>query len=172
MKVQLIFAFALLLFLLNCKKKSFDEFDFSYGNTFETDFSIKFNNSNDSVFIRENWSAKDISERIKSPKSKTNYFAILSNLQKKKLDSFISEIKFEKYDSNYFENYKDGNYYRIYVNKNGEQKMISVHSNNSPKELDEFAFWIYEVKKNLKLTETKKVLNFKSKIEIPKPPEF
>ena len=58
------------------------------------------------------------------------------------------------------------------MKKNGEQKLISVHSNNSPKELDEFAFWIYELKKSLKLIETKKVLNFKSKIETPNPPEF
>lgn len=172
MKIRILFTFALLLFLLGCKKKSFDEFDFSYGNTFETDFSIKFNNSNDSVFIRENWSANDNNPRIKSPKSNTNYFSVLSNLQKKKLDSFIKEIQFKKYDSIYFENYEDGNHYRIYVKKNGEQKLISVHSNNSPKELDEFAFWIYELKKNLKLTETKKVLNFKSKIETPKPPEL
>lgn len=171
MKLQIICAFALLS-LLNCKKDSFEKFDFSYGNTFETDFSIKFNKSNDSVFIRENWSANDNNPRVKSPKSNKNYFSIISELQRKKLDSFISKSKFEKYDSMYFENYQDGNYYRIYVNKNGEQRMINVHSNNAPKELDEFVFWIYEVKKNLKLTETKKVLNFKSKIEIPKSPEF
>lgn len=172
MKVRIILSFIMLTFLLNCKKKSFDEFDFSYGNTFETDFSIKFNNSNDSVFIRENWSPNDDNTKRKFPRSKTNYFAFISNLEKKKLDSFITEIKFKKYDSIYYESYEDGDYYRIYVNKNGEQKMISVHSNNSPKELDEFASWIYELKKNLKLNETKKVLNFKSTIETPKPPEF
>jgi hypothetical protein len=41
MKNKALFLSILILFL-GCKKQEFDEFDFSYGNTFETDFSIKF----------------------------------------------------------------------------------------------------------------------------------
>jgi len=41
MKNKAIFLCIPILFL-GCKKQEFDEIDFSYGDTFETDFSIKF----------------------------------------------------------------------------------------------------------------------------------
>lgn len=56
---NIILISGILFLLVNCKKQEFDEFDFSYGNTFETDFSIKFSPANDSVFIRQHWSPND-----------------------------------------------------------------------------------------------------------------
>lgn len=75
-----IFLLILLISLLSCKKQTFDYFDFSFGNTFETDFSIKFSIKNDFVYVRENWSSFE----NKTTKSETNYLAVLSTSQKNK----------------------------------------------------------------------------------------
>ena len=160
-----------LFIFLGCKQKSYDEFDFSFGNTFETDFSIKFLN-NDTVYIRENWSANDINDNSKAPKSKTNYYSILNKQQIKKLDSFINNTDFTKFDTLYHENYADGEYYKFYIKKNNFIKTIKVHSHNVPKGLEKFAYWIYETKKGLKLEKTKKILDFKSKEIYPEPPKL
>lgn len=160
----------LIFFLLtHCKKKEFNQFDFSYGNTFETNFSIKLNPDNDSVFIREHWSAND----NKAPFSKTNYVSKLSKFQKKKLDSFIENINFKAYDTLYFENYEDGEHYSFHI-KNGDlNKTIRVHSNHAPKSLVDFSEWIYKTKNSLKLIQTSNTFEFKSKaveLEPPKAP--
>ncbi|KIC63960.1 hypothetical protein [Chryseobacterium taiwanense] len=157
----------LLISLLNCKKQTFDEFDFSFGNTFETDFSIKFDSKNDSVYIRENWS----SFQNKTTKSETNYLAVLNTSQKIKLDSFVESINFKTLDTLYFERYSDGEYYNFHIKKDGIEKTIKTHSHSIPKSLEKFAYWIYETKKSLKLTETKRNFDFKSKNNFPEPPE-
>lgn len=156
----------LLFLLLNCKKQEYDEFDFSYGNTFETDFSIKFNSNNDSVFIRENWSSND----FKAPVGKTNYISQLSNLQKKELDSFINTVNFKSLDTLYFEDYSDGEYFSFFIKKDGLTKNIKVHSHSAPKSLTDFADWIYRTKKSLRLIETQQQFEFKSKISELEPP--
>lgn len=170
MKAKIITISIILLLLVGCKKKTFDEFDFSFGNTFETNFSIKFNYSNDSVYIRQNWSANDINDKIKAPKSETNYISIINNEQRKKLDSFVSHINFKKFDTIYHESYADGESYKFHIKQNGIEKTIGIHSHNIPKELENFAYWIYETKKSLKLTETSENFDFKSKFIYPKPP--
>ncbi|SHL76424.1 hypothetical protein [Chryseobacterium contaminans] len=88
-------------------------FDFSYGNTFETDFSVKFQSKNDSIFLYENWA----SDNTEIPKSKTNYFSTPNKSQRSKLDSFISNIDFKNLDTLYFENYKDGEYFNFLLEK-------------------------------------------------------
>ncbi|KUJ51150.1 hypothetical protein [Chryseobacterium sp. JAH] len=158
----------LILFLLiNCKKKEFEQFDFTYGNTFETSFSIKFNTDIDSVFIREHWSPND----TKAALSKTNYVSKLSKFQKKKLDSFIENVNFKMYDTLYFENYQDGEHYSFYINNDDLNKTIWVHSSHAPKSLSDFSEWIYKTKKSLKLTETSKIFEFKSKAQELEPPK-
>ena len=137
MKIKFLLL-TLLISFFSCNKNEFEEFDFSFGNTFETDFSIKFNSKNDSVFLRENWSPNE----AKSPKSKTNYFAKLNKNQKKELDSFIKNIDFKSFDTLYFEKYSDGEYYNFYLEKNVLKKSIKIHSHNAPKSLEKFAFWI------------------------------
>ncbi|KQT21434.1 hypothetical protein ASG31_16295 [Chryseobacterium sp. Leaf404] len=166
MKNKILISTVLFL-LINCKKQQFNEFDFSYGNTFETDFSIKFSPSNDSVFIREHWSAND----LKKPVSQTNYVSQLNKLQKKELDSFIQNINFKSFDTIYFENYQDGNHSSFFINKDGLLKKIIVHSDNAPKSLTDFAAWIYNTKKSLKLIETQRKFDFRSKTNELEPPK-
>ncbi|WP_426475034.1 hypothetical protein [Chryseobacterium balustinum] len=167
MKIKLVILLIPFL-LMNCKKKEFDHFDFSYGNTFETDFSIKFNPDNDSVFIREHWSPND----FKAPLSKTNYISQLNNLQKKELDSFIKMINFKAFDTLYLENYEDGEYFSFFIEKDGLTKNVKVHSHSAPKSLRNFAYWIYTTKKSLKLIETQRKFEFKSKAKELEPPKI
>lgn len=162
-----IIALLSLFFLINCKKKEFEQFDFTYGNTFETNFSIKFSPDNDSVFIREHWSRND----KKDPFSNTNYVSRLSNLQKNKLDSFIKNIEFKVFDTLYFEKYQDGEHYSFHIKNNDLNKTIWVHNYNAPKSLDDFSKWIYDTKKSLKLIKTSKTFSFKSKAPELEPPK-
>lgn len=162
-----IYLLILLIFLLNCKKQTFDEFDFSFGNTFETDFSIKFDSKNDSVYIRENWS----SFQNRTTKSETNYLAVLNTSQKIKLDSFVENINFKTFDTLYSERYSDGEYYNFHIKKDEIEKTVKTHSHSTPRSLEKFAYWIYETKKSLKLTETKRNFDFKSKNNFPEPIE-
>jgi len=163
----IIFSLSILFVIAGCKKQEFNEFNFSYSNTFETDFSIKFNNSNDSVYLRENWNHNE----NKIPKSEKNYVSTLSKSQRNKLDSFIKNINFKSFDTIYSENYSDGESYNFYINKNGIKKSIRIHSYSAPKSLEKFASWIYETKKSLPLKETKRNFIFKSKFIYPKPPK-
>ncbi len=158
-----------ILFIFSCGKKNYDEFELSYGNTFETDFSLKFT-QNDTIYIRENWSRNDINENSPYPKSNTNYYAIISKQQNEKLNQFLKDIDFKKYDTAYHQNYVDGSEYKFYIKTPKFQKSVYVHSHNSPKELDSLAYWIVDMKRNLKLLKTNKKLNFKSKIYLPPPP--
>lgn len=164
-----IFLLILSISFLSCKKKQkFDDFDFSFGNTFETDFSIKFNPKNDSVYIRENWS----SFKNKTTKSETNYVSVLNASQKIKLDSFVENINFKNLDSLYSERYSDGEYYNFYIRKGEIKKTIKIHSHSAPKSLEKFAYWMYKTKKSLKLTETTRSFDFKSKNSFPDPPKL
>ncbi|MDW9379947.1 hypothetical protein [Chryseobacterium sp. JV558] len=165
MKNKALFLSILFLFL-GCKKQEFDDFDFSYSNTFETDFSIKFSSKNDSIFLYENWAA----ENKQLPRNKTSYLSTLNEKQRSKLESFMSNIDFKSLDTLYFEKYQDGEYYSFYIRKDKIRKTIKVHSYNAPKSLSNFAHWIYETKKSLKLKETQKSFEFKSKKNYPKLP--
>lgn len=62
----------------------------------------------------------------------------------------------------YFEKYSDGEYYQFFIKKDGIEKNIKIHSQNLPKILKDFAYWIYEMKKSLKLTQTGRKIEFKS----------
>lgn len=168
MKNQILIS-VLIFLLFNCKKQEFEEFDVSYGNTFETDFSIQFSSENDSVFIREHWSAND----LKAPLSRKNYVSKLSDLQKTELDSFIKNTDFKIADTLYFEDYSDGEYFSLYIKKDGLAKKINIHSRSAPKSLLNFADWIYKTKKSLNFIETQREFKFKSKsteLEPPKTP--
>lgn len=139
------------------KKIIFNQFDFSYNDFFSTCFSIKFTQG-DTVFIRQHW-ASAFSDSLKSNK---NYRAILSNPERKSLDSFLNKMKFSSYDTSYYESYEDGHYYEFFINKDSLQKTIFVHSDSIPKELKDFGYWIAATKKKLELIEIDATLEFGS----------
>ena len=137
--------------------KAFTAFDFSYNDVFSTCFSIKFTQG-DTVFIREHFA----SSSSDTPKSGKSYYAILPDLDKNRLDSFIKKTNFAMFDTSYYQNYQDGEEYQFYIDKDSVQKTIYVHSDSVPNELKSFGHWIVELKKNLKLLISNTVVNFGS----------
>ncbi|MEZ7500846.1 DUF6438 domain-containing protein [Flavobacterium sp. Arc3] len=169
MKRQLFIMFILTL-LISCakKEKDFDSFEYSFGGTFSTLFSIKFT-ENDTIYLREHW---NVSERYgkKFPKAKTNYYAILTKEQRNQLRELLKKIDFKKIKSEYNEDYVDGSAYQIIIKKDTFKKSVFVHSHKVPKELDSLSRWIYRTKEKLKLIETSKNFHFESINGILPPP--
>ena len=136
----------------------FNKFDFSYDNTFETCFSIKFTQG-DTLFMREHWT----SEYDTKLESKTNYISIIKHSDRITLDSLIKSINFSKVDSVYYEDYSDGGQYKCYIKNQYTDMTVYVHSyHNVPAELDSLKRWIYNLKSNLKFKKIDTVLNFGS----------
>jgi len=170
MKKGIIITLIFLAFI-SCseREKDFDSFEYSYAGTFSTVFSIKFSNS-DTLFLREHWN-RGGNENFQFPKSKTNYFAILTEQQKNELSSLIHKVNFKEMNSEYFEDYSDGSAFSIIIRKGDFEKKVFVHSHKIPKELDSLSGWIYYTKMKLILTETKEKLEFESvKALLPPPP--
>ena len=162
MKIQFYIIFILLVSVSCSKKeKDFDSFEYSYGGTFSTVFSIQFTN-NDTLYLREHWNAGERSDGKKFPKEQTNYFALLTKNQRSELSDLINRIDFGKIKSEYFQDYEDGSAYQLIIEKEDLKKTIFVHSNSVPKELDSLANWIYNTKENLELKETNKEFDFQS----------
>jgi hypothetical protein len=170
MKKQ-VFIILILTILVSCSKneKDFDSFEYSFGGTFSTLYSIKFT-ENDTVFLREHWNTSEIYGNEKIPKAKTNYYAILTKKQRNKLSELLSKIDFTKIRSEYFEDYSDGSSYQFVIKKDTLKKNVFVHSHKVPKELDSLSKWICITKKKLKLTETNKKLQFESIRGVMPPP--
>ncbi len=146
------------------KKKMFDQFDFSYNDFFSTCFSIKFTQG-DTVYIRQHFASF-----FDTLKSETSYFAVLSDIERQKVDSFLNKMKFTKYDTSYEESYQDGEYYEFFIKNDTIRKSIYVHSYNIPTELKDFGYWIVEVKKRLKLVRMDTIFEFGSlKYFLPPP---
>jgi hypothetical protein len=108
-------------------KKTFTTFDFSYNNTFESCFSIKFTYS-DTVFIRQHFATIS----IETPKSNTSYYAVLPHADRTRLDSFLTAINFSQFDSAYYEDYADGMDYQFYYANDTIHKLLLVHSDSVP----------------------------------------
>jgi hypothetical protein len=159
-----------LMVLISCskKEKDFDSFEYSFAGTFTTVFSLKFTDS-DTIFLREEWNIGR-NEDCKLPKPKTNYFAILTEQQKREFISLLKNVDFTKINSEYFQDYLDGSAYNIIIRKDGFEKKVFVHSYKIPKELDTLSSWINITKQNLKLTKTNKQLKFESAFGMLPPP--
>lgn len=164
-----------LLTLVSCNRKKEEKnpinyFEFSYTNTFGSSFTLVYR-PKDSLYIRQHWSANDVSDSLLVPQSKTNYSAKINTSDEQILLRFVSKLKLTKFKNEYFEDYCDGVSYAIFVDKDSIKKLISVHSDNAPKELDSLAIWIYKFKEKLKLNKTEKELKLNSaKYVIPPPP--
>ncbi|KRD11025.1 hypothetical protein ASE21_04700 [Flavobacterium sp. Root901] len=159
------------LFLLSCdkKEKTFDSLEYSFGGTFSEVYSLKFTD-NDTVYVYQEWIAKDFDDSISDPKSKTQYYGIMNSEEKLKLYNYIEKVNLFKYKSEYYKNYTDGSCYAISVKKDNKSKTIFAHSHETPKEIDSIAGWINKVKKNLHLKKTKKHLIYKTSDSVFPPP--
>lgn len=138
-------------------RQKFHSFDFSYNDVFSTCFSIKFTHT-DTVFIKQHFA----SAFSYTPKSGQNYYAILSDSDIQKRDSFINEINFLMLDTAYYEPYADGIEYQFYICKDSVKRLIYVHSDSVPNNVKSFAFWITDLKKKLKIYPVDKIVRFES----------
>ena len=138
-------------------RQTFHSFDFSYNDFFSTCFSIKFTHT-DTVFIKQHF-APAFSD---TPKSGQSYYAILSDSDMQKRDSFINEINFLMLDTTYYEPYEDGIEYQFYIDKDSIKKLIYVHSDSVPNNVKTFAFWITDLKKKLKVHPVDRIFSFES----------
>lgn len=168
---NLVIIFFFSLFFLSCteKKKVFDSFDYSYGGTFSEVYSMKFTQS-DTVYLRYHWIGRNIDDTISQPKENVNYYGILNSEERIELYDYIEKINLFKYKSEYFENYSDGSSYGMNIKKNSKSKTIFVHSHQAPKEIDSISHWIGSMKRNLKLKEIQKNINFESTKGLLTPP--
>lgn len=169
MKQSIIIFTSLLLFSCSKKEKTFDSLEYSYGGTFSELYSLKFTD-NDTVYIYQEWIAKDFDDSISEPKRKTQYYGIINPEEKLKLYNYIDKVNLFKYKSEYYENYLDGSCYAIAIKKDNKSKTIFAHSHETPKEIDSIAGWINKIKKNLILKETKKHLIYKTSESVFPPP--
>jgi hypothetical protein len=160
MKSPLIISFICLL-LLSCNKKenTFDSLDFTIGGAFSEVYSLRLTQS-DTIYIHQRWVGRRLNDSISVPKEKTDYYGILNQHEKVKLFNYIEKVNLFKYKSEYYEDYLDGGCYVIALNKGSKNKIIFVHSHNTPKEIDSIAMWINNIKQELKLKETKKKIEF------------
>jgi len=147
------------------KPKVFTTVDFSYSDVFSTCFSIKFTHG-DTVFIKQHFAPASSD----TPKSGQSCYAILSDFDRHRLDSFIDKTNFLMFDTSYYQNYQDGEEYQFFVDKDSIQKTIYVHSDSIPNELKSFGHWIVNLKKNLKLFAIDTVVNFGSVRHFLPPP--
>jgi hypothetical protein len=164
-----IMKFFLLIFwlsftILSCNNKKhsdkqelFKAFDFSYNDVFSTCFSIKFT-QNDTVFIRQHF-ASVFSD---TPKSNTTYYSLLTNSEKTKLDSFVNNTDFLQFDTLYYQSYEDGLDYQFYFDNDTAEKLIRVHSDSVPFQLETLRRWILLTKKQLLLHQIDTTINFGS----------
>ena len=156
--------YTLLFFLLllyschhNSNKNLFKEFDFTYSGFKSTYFSIKFTDE-DTVFVAEYPSPLFAD----SPMIAKNYFAIISPDDRQKINNFLSAINFAKYDTSYYESYKDGHEYKYYISNDSTTKSIYIHSYTEPKELRTFADFIVSLKKKSRLSLLNSKVDYKS----------
>jgi hypothetical protein len=139
------------------RQKLYKSFDFSYNDVFSTCFSIKFTQS-DTVFIRQHF-ASAFSD---TPKSNTTYYAVLKEIEKIKLDSFIKYTSFLNFDTLYYQSYEDGLDYQFYIDKDTTRKIIRIHSDSVPLQLETFRRWIVNTKRMLLLHKVDTIINFGS----------
>jgi len=155
------------------KQKSFKTLDFSYNDVFSTCFSIKFTHG-DTVFIRQHF-ASAFSD---TPKSNTTYYALLDNSERTQLDSFLIFVNFLKFDTLYYQSYQDGLVYQFYFDNGTTQKLIRIHSDSVPMQLETFRRWIFYTKRKLLLHRIDTVIDFESlknflpPSKIPPPTKF
>ena len=136
---------------------SFEEFEFSYTNTFGDSYTIKFTEG-DTVYVARYF-----------PYPYSNFIGVIPSYERKKIDSLISLINFNKLDTMYYQDYEDGVGYQFYVKNDSLAKTILVHSDIVPNNLKQVANWIVNAKRNWRLLPIDSIFEMKN-IDFFKPP--
>lgn len=165
MRIYLSGCIALLL-LTSCHSQKtisdpFNEFEFSY--SYGGSYSMMFTHS-DTIYVSRYF-----------PWPTQTFIGIITSAQKRKIDSFINEIPFEKLDTLYYEPYADGGSYQFYIKTDSLEKRIFVSGyDHGPRELNSFAAWLVKMKNELTLFKIDTTIKFinNSDFNPPIPPRI
>ena len=148
-----------------CKKEEVNEFPFDSlivsSAGLHHDISVKFTNS-DTVFLQRRF-----------PKPTENFYAIIKNNEKIKLNKYLQSLNFKKFKSEYSQEHLcDGGSFLINISNNGKSKSILIYGGIAPNELYNFVDSLSTFKKNLKFSSTKQIIDFGDlgPILLPPPP--
>lgn len=158
-----ILLIGILFIFFGCKKEEvtkfpFDSFIFSYAGLHH-DNSLKFTSS-DTVFMQRRF-----------PKPKQNYYSIIPNDKKIKLNKYFQTLNLKKFKSEYTqENLCDGASYLMNISSNGKNKSVFIYGHTAPKELYNFIDSLSRFKNDLKFIPTKQIIDFGDLSSILPPP--
>lgn len=110
------------------------------------------------MFIRQHF-ASYFSD---TPKSNTTYYAVLAKEDRIKLDSFIKATEFTNYDTLYYEDYVDGIDYQFYIENDSSERLVRVHTDSAPAQLNSLMNWIITTKEKLKICPLDSTIGFGS----------
>jgi len=130
---------------------SFTEFDFSYNDTWSSSFSIMFT-ATDSVYVKQHFWYGAHRESDSDLKEGGTYIGALNEQERLVLDSFITNINFNQYDTSYFnDRLKDGISYEFYLHTDSIKKTIRLYGDSAPAALLSLGRWIADIKDRLTL---------------------
>lgn len=152
------------------EKPTYNYFEYSFDSE-NTNFSMKIK-PNDSIYLRDRFHYEHIENGIRLNEIERYYLAIITKQQRKELNSLISKIPFEKYDTIYTKDcYRT--HYVTYVEKDSIKKLILVSDfKKSPDQLDNLSKWLNIFKNNSKWIMINKKIDFITTkyVTIPPPP--
>jgi len=149
--IKRVLLVGIIFIFFGCKKEeanefSFDSFVFSLSGRREAN-SIKFTKS-DTVYLQRRF-----------PEPTENFYAIIQNDEKIKLNKYLQSLNFKKFKSLYAqENVCDAGTCLINFSNNGKSNSILIYGGIAPKELYTFIDSLVTFKKNLNFLPTKKLL--------------
>jgi len=154
--------FLTIVALVSCNRKEtkpFDSLTFSDAGLHH-DYSVKFTNS-DTIYLQT---------RFPSPLE--NYYAIITEGDRKNLNQFVEKLDFKKYDTIYAqENLEDGRSILFSISKQNKSHWVYIYGHNGPKELFDFSKWLSNFKEKTKFKPSVKAQDYGDlKYILPPPP--
>ncbi|HXB30276.1 MAG TPA: hypothetical protein VNW49_10675, partial [Puia sp.] len=86
------------------------------------------------------------------------------------LDSFIKATDFSRFDTLYWQTFEDGISYQFYFENDQFKRLIRIHSENIPIQLNMLKLWLVDSKEKLILHEIDSTITFESLDRFLPPP--
>lgn len=153
--------------VLSCSRlasgeESFTTLDLSYNNTFSTAFSLKLNDANDTVYVKQDFT----NGHGLQPRS---YYAIVHDDVKRLLISQAESVLLLHPDSLYDEGLQDGEEYKICIVGSEANSCVRVHTLNLPQNAKLFAEHLIDFKDRLTYHKLEREIHYASDDILSKP---